>query len=215
MPRVNGLIRELAQRPSVDGLAAHEHVQHRRRHVEQRRVVDLGHHALDLLRPAPAAGPEIDTTSPGSSTVSASASRIRFTAADALDEDTQAREKLAHRPACQAARRIDAVGAHLDLRDRRRRRPRSRAAPRHRPSAFRTSAQAAGRSTPSSFGPSLRQHDRGADRCRRCKSRRSRSGLRLAYALACSAGSPSRIDLVRRHADRGRDRLQPEYRPTA
>ncbi len=40
-------------------------------------------------------------------------------APDALDEDAQTGKELAHRPAGQSARRVDAVGAQLDRRDRR------------------------------------------------------------------------------------------------
>ena len=40
-------------------------------------------------------------------------------APDPLDEDAQAREELAHRPAGEPAGRVDAVGSQLDVRDRR------------------------------------------------------------------------------------------------
>ena len=206
-----GLFGELAQRLAVDRLVRDEHVDRVDGHVEQFAVVDLGHGWLDLST-STWRGPEIATTSPGSSTVSASASMICLAAANSLDEDAQAGKKVAHRPAREPARRVDAIGAQLDGAIGREHAWLEAAAP--PPSLPFILGARRGQVDADQLRTELGQDDRRADRAEDVGDRIADRD-RHPGTLCLRRVEPQTPDLVGRDADRRRDRLRAGIEPAA
>ena len=121
-------------------------------------------------------GPEIDTTSPGSQHAVGIRIDEAIAAADALDEDAQARKQLTHRLAGEAARRVDAIGTDFDVtvgREDARVLPDLAAA--HLLLVLGASGRQGRRRSASGRSAPARSRTRW---CRRCTSRRSRSASR-------------------------------------